>query len=63
MVERKESITDLGLMLDEDMGFKTHVEKVTKTVRRKAGLGAKIINKPRHKVYEAIIEDVGVAAY
>ena len=37
IVETKDSIRDLGLILDDNMGFKSHIEKVCKTVKQKIG--------------------------
>ena len=37
VIERFESLRDLGVILSEDATFKEHIEKVVKTVRQKAG--------------------------
>ena len=34
VVERKDTIWDLGLILDDNLGFKSHVVKVTKAENR-----------------------------
>ena len=37
IVERKETIRDLGVMMSDDASFKDHIDKVMKKVRQKTG--------------------------
>ena len=37
IIERKETVRDLGVMLDEDLTFKSHLDKIHKTVTMKIG--------------------------
>ena len=37
IIERKESLRDLGVQLTDDGGFREHIEKVTKKARQKSG--------------------------